>query len=87
MKRRGPRTEPFGTPWWSGNESDRFSLVLTTKSGDEKYEWIQKRTVLFKPNQDDRRWIRIEWSMVSKATERSRRQRTVFRARLSQDDV
>jgi len=64
-----------------------FPFILTAKSRDEIYELSQERTVPFKPNQEDRWCIRIEWSMVSNAAERSRRQSSEFLLSHGLDDV
>ena len=53
-------------------------LISTEKDRDERQELIQDKTVSVNPNQDLRRCRRMEWSMVSKAAERSRRQRPVI---------
>ena len=42
---------------------------------DDKYDLNHFKTDPWFPNQEDRRVIRMSWSMVSNAAERSRRQR------------
>ena len=46
-----------------------LTLMLTVKDREERYDWIQDRTVLLIPNHDLRRCRRMEWSIVSKAKE------------------
>ena len=62
MKRRGPRTEPYGTPYEEVCEEERVLPHLTRKEHDERYdEKTQLMTVPWnwKPNQDARRVRRI----------------------------
>jgi len=47
---------------------------LTRKVRDDKYDFNQFMTDPLIPNQEDRRVIRMSWSMVSNAAERSKRQ-------------
>jgi len=47
---------------------------LTQKQRDDKYDLNQLRTGPWIPNQDERRVIKMSWSIVSKAAERSSRQ-------------
>jgi len=53
------------------------SLRLTLNDQEERYDLIHDRTEPVRPNQEVRRSIRIAWSIVSKAAERSIRQRAV----------
>jgi len=48
---------------------------LTWKQPDYRYDLNQLRTEPWIPNQDERRVIKMSWSIVSKAAERSSRQR------------
>jgi len=75
MKSNGPKTEPWGTPQREVCEEDRLPAQLTRNERDDRYDLNQSRTVPWIPNQEDRRERRILWSMVSKAAERSSRQR------------
>ena len=61
----------------SGQLVDLESPQDVTKERFERYEWNQERAVPWMPNQEESRSRRMEWSMVSKAAERSRRQRQV----------
>ena len=43
------------------------------KERDERYDFIHNRAVPEIPNAEERRLMRIEWSIVSKAAEMSKR--------------
>jgi len=73
-KSSGPRTEPWGTPQDLYQE-DRSVSHLTRKQQDDRYDLNQLTTEPWIPNQDERRVIKMSWSIVSKAAERSSRQR------------
>ena len=70
-KSSGPRTEPWGTPQEDVNQKDRSVSHLTRKQRDDRYDLSQQRTEPRIPNQDERRVIKMSWSIVSKAAERS----------------
>ena len=72
---RGSRTEPWGTPHIQVWQKEKLLLHLTRKERDDKYDLNQSKAEPWMPNQDDRRVSSMLWSMVSKAAERSRRQR------------
>ena len=72
MKRMGTRTEPWGTPQERGSEEEMLSRHETEKDLCDRYDWNQVRARSHIPNQEVRRWSRMEWSIVSKAAERSR---------------
>jgi len=74
-KNNGPRTEPWGTPQEDEYQEDRSVSHLTRKQRDDRYDLSQQRTELWIPNQDERRMIKMSWSIVSKAAEMSSRQR------------
>jgi len=74
-KSSGPRTEPWGTPHEDVCQEDRSVTHLTWKGRDERYDSNQLRTEPWMPNQDERRVIKMSWSVVSKAAERLSRQR------------
>jgi len=75
-KSSGPRTEPWGTPQEDVCQEDRSVFShLTRKQRDDRYDLNQQRTEPRIPNQDERRVIKIPWSIVSKAAERSSKQR------------
>jgi len=56
-------------------QEDRSVTRLTQKGRDNRYDLNQLRTGPWMPNQDERRVIKMSWSIVSKAAERSSRQR------------
>ena len=59
-----------------GNVPGRqVGLILTRKQRDDRYDLNQLRTEPWIPNQDERRMIKVSWSIVSKAAEWSSRQR------------
>jgi len=71
----GPRREPWGTPQEDVYQEDRSVSHLTRKQRDDRYDLNQLRTAPWIQNQDERRVIKMSWSIVSKAAERSSRQR------------
>ena len=75
MKRTGPRTEPCRTPQVRGDEGGLCGGIATVDVRDERYEVNHCSETEEISNQVERRWSRIEWSRVSKAACRSRRQR------------
>ena len=77
MERMAPRTEPWGTPQERGSEEERLSRHETEKNLSDRYDWNQARALSHIPNQEVRRWSRMEWSIVSKAADRSSRVRPV----------
>ena len=70
-KSSGPRTEPWGITQEDVCHEDRSDTHLTRKGRDLN----QLRTEPWMPNQFERRVIKMSWSIVSKAAERSSRQR------------
>ena len=75
MKRIWPRTEPCGTPQVRGIEGELFGVIPTVDVRDERYEVNHCSQTEEMPNHVERRWSRMEWLRVSKAANRSRRQR------------
>ena len=75
MKRTWPRTERCGTPQIRGDEGELCGGMPTVDVRDKRHEvnHCSEREEI--PNQVERRWSRMEWSRVSKAADRSRRQR------------
>ena len=74
-KSSGPRTEPCGTSQEDVYQEDRSVSHLTRKQRDDRYDLNPLRTELWIPNQDERRVIKMSWSIVSKAAEMSSRLR------------
>ena len=75
MKRTGPRMEPFGPPQVRGYEGELCGGIPTVDVRDERYEVNNCSETGEMPNQVEGRWSRMESSRVSKAADRSRRQR------------
>ena len=74
-KSSGPRTEPWRTPQEDVYQEDRSVSHLTWKQQDDRYDLNQLRIEPQIPNQDERWVIKMSWSIVSKAEERSSKQR------------
>ena len=74
-KSSGPRTEPWATPQEEVCQEDRSVSHFTRKQRNDRYDLNQRRTEPWISNQDERRVIKMSWSMVSKAAERLRKQR------------
>ena len=72
MKRRGPSTEPWGTPWDREAVEEVQLLMLMNCCRLVRYD--QERAVPVILREDSRR-ERREWLMVSNAAVRSRRMR------------
>ena len=53
----------------------RFHILHESSEMIDRYDLNQLRTEPWIPNQDERRVIKMSWSIVSKAAERSSRQR------------
>ena len=51
----------------------QVSYTFDTKGRDDRYALNQLRTEPWMPNQNERRVIKMSWSIVSKAAERSSR--------------
>ena len=75
MKRTEPRTEPCRTQQIRGDEGELCEGIHTLAARDERYEVNHCSETEEMSNQVERRWSRMEWSRVSKAADRSRRQR------------
>ena len=75
MKRTGPRTEPCGTPQVRGDEGELCRGIPTIDVRDERYEVNHCSETEEMPNQEERRLSSMKWSRVSKAADRSSRQR------------
>ena len=73
--KRGPRTDPCGTPRSKERREDRQLLTLTNCVRDVKYDFSQESTVPLIPNRVDSLDNKMEWSTVSKAADKSRRSR------------
>ena len=66
----------LGTPQEDVYQEDRSVSHSTRKQRDDRYDLNQLRTEAWIPNQDERRVIKMSWSVVSKAAERSSKQKT-----------
>jgi len=62
------------TPQEDVCQEDRSVTHLTRLGQDERYDLNHLRTEPWIPNQNERRMIKMSWSIVSKAAERSSRQ-------------
>jgi len=71
----GPRTEPWGTPQEDVCQEDRSVSHLTRNQQDDRYDLNHLRTAPWIQNQDERQMIKMSWSIVSKAADRSSKQR------------
>ena len=67
--------KPCGTPQVRGDEGELCGGISTVDVRDERYEVNHCSETEKMPNQVERRWSRMEWLRVSKAADRSRRQR------------
>ena len=65
-KSSGPRTEPWGTPQEEVCQEDRSVSHFTGKQRDDRYDLNQLRTEPWIPNQDERRVIKMSWSIEMK---------------------
>lgn len=70
--KRGPRTDPCGTPRSKERREDLQLLTLTNCVRDVKYDFSQESTVPLIPNRVDSLDNKMEWSTVSKAAKGSR---------------
>ena len=71
-KSSGPRTEPWGTPQEDVYQEDRSVSHFTRKQRDDRYDVNQQRTEPWIPNQDERRVIKMSWSIVYQKQQRCR---------------
>ena len=65
----------MGTPQEEMCQEDRSVSHFTRKQRIDRYDLNQLTTEPWIPNQDERRVIKVSWSIVSNAAERSSRQR------------
>ena len=65
----------MGTPQEEVCQEDRSVSHFTRKQRGDRKDLNQLRTEPWISNQDERRVIKLSWSIVSKAVERSSRQR------------
>ena len=52
MKRRGPSTEPWGTPWVTGAVEEWQLLTEMNWCRSERYDFNQERAVFVIPRED-----------------------------------
>ena len=74
LKRTEPRTEHYGTSQVREDEAELCGGIPTVDVRDEIYE-VNHCSAEEMPNQVERRRSGMEWSRVSKASDRSSRQR------------
>jgi len=76
---RGPKDRTLRDTTYTGMTGTEVIITLNSrKERDDKYDLNPSKAEPWMPNQDDRRVSSILRSMVSKAAERSRRQRRYF---------
>ena len=75
LKRTGPRTKPWGTRQVRGDVGEVCGGISKANVRDQRYEVNHCSETEKMPKQVERRWSRMKWSRVSKAADRSRRQR------------
>jgi hypothetical protein len=71
LKSMGPRTDPWGTPYFSSVGEDTCSFTFTLRVRFIRYEENQVSTSPWRPNQIESRSRSMLWSIVSNAAERS----------------
>ena len=69
----GPKTEPCGTPVDSGFGGDVAELMVTLCDRDCKYEINHFKASSIMPKRFSSLLMRMVWSIVSKAADKSRR--------------
>jgi len=79
VKRRGPSTEPCGTPRWSGRLGENDRSMATDCERWDRYDESKECAELEMPKHELSLLRRMLWSIVSKAAERSRRTRAETR--------
>ena len=75
IEKSGTRTEPCGTPKVRRDEGKLWGEIPTVDVRDGRYKVNHCSETEEIINQVERRWSKMEWSSVSKAADRSRRQR------------
>ena len=65
---------PWGTPQVRCDEGELCGVISTVDVRVERYEVNHCSETEEMPKQVERQWSRMEWSRVSKAADRSRRQ-------------
>ena len=75
MKRRGPSTEPWGTPWDRGAVEEVQLLIWMNWCLLVRHDFSQESAVSVMLSDDSRRDSRMVWLMVLNAAVRSRRMR------------
>lgn len=71
----GPKTEPWGTPWVRYNDFDKVSFTFTYCVRSDKYETNQSNALPRIPKRVESLRVKIVWSTVSNAADKSRRTR------------
>ena len=69
MKKADPRTESWGTLQVRGDEGEMCGGIPAVDVRDDRYEVNHCSETWKIPNQVERRWNRMKWSRVSKATD------------------
>lgn len=76
-KRRGQRTDPWGTPVDSGASKDTLLLIFTARVRPLRYDCIHESAVSVNPTSLCSLSNKREWSLVWNAALRSRRTRSM----------
>lgn len=71
--RRGPDTEPWGTPWVTDTGVELYPMIVVNYFLLKRYNLNQERAAPMRPGDSDKQSRKIVWEIVSKAAERSRR--------------
>ena len=71
VKSKGPKTEPWRTPQEVGSMSEKQLPIYLACRLSARYELNQLRAVPDIPYHVDKRVVRMSWSVVSKAADRS----------------
>ena len=71
MKSKGPKHDPWGTPCFKGNWSERLPFTETCWNRSDRYDLNQASALSVIPKSDSRRPISLSWRIVSKAALKS----------------
>src|ERR1043165_4412828 len=69
--RKGPSTDPWGTPMSLFEVADCSSPILTCCNLCRRYDSIHCSAAADRPNTDRKRFDKMSWSMVTNAADKS----------------